>query len=153
MLISRFGDLKLAYRTYRNNGRLGKRGPWKVARGGYDLWFEVYYDELPVVDCVAGELECVYDISIESFDAICQAITSIDSYKVIRKYGYEIICHKETNDFVADHIAGDNGDMEFDTEDAAIEDAEDYILDLIAEDGEYQDCTRDDFDIEVIRTQ
>lgn len=152
MKISRLGDLKQAYLTYSNNGRYGKRGLWSVARGGYDLWFEVYYDNIPIVDCTDGELENIYeDLSIEDFDAICQVILSIDHYKVNRKYGYDIICHKETNDFVADHVAGDNGDMEFDSAEAAIADAEDFIPTLIAD--EYQDCTRDDFEIEVVRIQ
>ena len=29
---------------------------WKIAKGGYDLYFEVYYDEIPVIDCVCNEL-------------------------------------------------------------------------------------------------
>lgn len=30
---------------------------WKVAKGGYDLWFEIYFDNVPVARCVSGELE------------------------------------------------------------------------------------------------
>lgn len=151
MKISRLGDLRQAYLTYSNNGRYGKRGLWAVASGGYDLWFEVYYDNIPILDCVDGEIDNRFDLDIADFDAICQVITSIDDYKINRKYGYDIICHKETNGFEADHIAGDNGDMEFDSAEAAIADAEDFIPTLIAD--EYQDCTRDDFEIEVVRIQ
>lgn len=29
---------------------------WSVAKGGYDLWWQLYYDDVPVADCVCGEL-------------------------------------------------------------------------------------------------
>ena len=29
---------------------------WKIARGAYDLYFEVSYDNTPVIDCVCNEL-------------------------------------------------------------------------------------------------
>ena len=30
---------------------------WSIAQGGYDLWWQIYFDEIPVVDCVNGEIE------------------------------------------------------------------------------------------------
>ena len=34
-------------------------GSWKIANGGYDCWFELYYKNQPVVQCIAGEVSCI----------------------------------------------------------------------------------------------
>lgn len=31
-----------------------RQGAWRIANGGYDLWFELYYKETPIMQCIAG---------------------------------------------------------------------------------------------------
>ena len=31
-------------------------GNWKITNGGYDLWFELYYKNQPVMQCIDGKL-------------------------------------------------------------------------------------------------
>lgn len=54
-----FAGLKDVLKTFDEHGWKGSfsRGPWKIANGGYDCWFELYYKGLPVARCIAGELE------------------------------------------------------------------------------------------------
>lgn len=33
-----------------------RSGDWEIANGGYDLWFEVYYRGIPVIQCIAGQV-------------------------------------------------------------------------------------------------
>lgn len=148
-MTAKYGDLRKAFQTYSNNGYVGRRGNWKVAQGGYDLWFEVYYDNMPVVDCIDGELENIVGLSVDEFDAICDVIMSFGGYTVEYKYGYDITLNRETTDYDIGYLVGDNGDMEFDSEDAAIADAKEYIRELLRD--EFLGFTYDDFDIEVIR--
>ncbi len=51
-------SLKTALTNFKGRNWKGrtKCGNWAVANGGYDLWFEVYYNDVPVMQCVAGEL-------------------------------------------------------------------------------------------------
>ena len=46
---------------------------WRVANGGYDLWFELYYNNIPIVDCVAGKLSA-WGMPQEVLDEICRRI-------------------------------------------------------------------------------
>lgn len=79
MRISDFGNLRKALDTFDRNGRYSSRGHWSIARGGYDLWFEIYYDNYPVVDCVAGELErCNSDeLSDPDYIRVCELIHEV----------------------------------------------------------------------------
>ena len=36
-------------------------GNWGISDGAYDLWFEIYHKDIPVIDCVSGELNIVND--------------------------------------------------------------------------------------------
>lgn len=57
-----FTGLKDVLRTFDQHGWKGSftRGLWRIANGGYDCWFELYYKELPVAQCIVGTLECNY---------------------------------------------------------------------------------------------
>ena len=46
---------------------------WRVANGGYDLWFELYYNDQPVVDCIAGKLSA-WGMPQDVLDEICRRI-------------------------------------------------------------------------------
>lgn len=34
-------------------------GNWSITNGGYDLWFEIYYNQTAQIQCIAGELTVV----------------------------------------------------------------------------------------------
>lgn len=39
-------------------------GNWRIANGGYDLWFELYYCNQPVVRCEGGVLSSSFDLPL-----------------------------------------------------------------------------------------
>lgn len=49
-------DFKQMLKTFDNNGKYAKRGNWEIGRGGYDLWYEVSYNKVPVIGCTAGKV-------------------------------------------------------------------------------------------------
>ncbi len=51
-----FTGLIPALKKFDKTGRYSKCGKWSIANGGYDLWWEIYYEDYPVLQCVAGEL-------------------------------------------------------------------------------------------------
>ena len=48
--------LRKCLREFDENGRYASAGEWSIARGGYDLWWQLSYAGTPVIDCVAGKL-------------------------------------------------------------------------------------------------
>lgn len=49
-------QLKQALQTFDRNGRISERGAWKIANGGYDEEWELYYEGTPVARSVAHEI-------------------------------------------------------------------------------------------------
>ena len=49
--------LRQCLRSFDNNGEYATNRHWKIAGGGYDLTWQLYYDNIPVVDCVGDDLE------------------------------------------------------------------------------------------------
>lgn len=43
-------NLKKILDRYNSNGKFAKQGSWKIARGGYDLAFQLYYNDLALID-------------------------------------------------------------------------------------------------------
>ena len=43
-------NLKKVLDRFDSNGKFAKQGNWKIARGGYDLAFQLYYDNIAVLD-------------------------------------------------------------------------------------------------------
>ena len=50
-------DFKLLLKAFDNNGRHAQRGNWEIGRGGYDMWYEIYYNKVPVIRCINGNVE------------------------------------------------------------------------------------------------
>lgn len=50
-------DFKLMLKAFDNNGRHAQRGNWEIGRGGYDMWYEIYYNKVPVIRCINGNVE------------------------------------------------------------------------------------------------
>ena len=58
------------------NGDYAKSGHWIIAKGGYDLDWQLYYDEKPVIDCVSGTLEND-NLPSTDFENIAKVIVSV----------------------------------------------------------------------------
>ena len=52
-----FTGLRTALEKFDENGKIAKCGKWSIANGGYDLWWEIYYEGYTVLQCIAGRLE------------------------------------------------------------------------------------------------
>ncbi len=52
-----FSGLRTALKKFEENGEQAKCGKWCIAKGGYDLWWEIYYEGYTVLQCIYGELE------------------------------------------------------------------------------------------------
>jgi hypothetical protein len=48
--------LQVALRRFEQDGKYAKCGHWSIAKGGYDLWWELYWDGYAVLQCVSGKL-------------------------------------------------------------------------------------------------
>ena len=53
----RFSGLRTALEKFEENGKYAKCGKWSIANGGYDLWWEIYYEGYTVLQCIDGELQ------------------------------------------------------------------------------------------------
>lgn len=53
-------------RIFDEYGRKGKYsvGKWTISNGGYDLWFEICYNQMVVVQCIAGRIVMIRDLKI-----------------------------------------------------------------------------------------
>lgn len=49
-------DFKQMLKTFDSNGKYAKRGNWEIGRGGYDLWYEISYNKVPVIGCTDGKV-------------------------------------------------------------------------------------------------
>ena len=52
-----FRGLKSVLEKFDDNGKYAEGIHWSIANGGYDLWWELYYDDLPILQRIAGDLE------------------------------------------------------------------------------------------------
>lgn len=60
-------DLKIVLQNFFNGKRNSyKRGKFRIAIGGYDLFYEIYYNNIPIIQNIDGKLEvCTYDVDID----------------------------------------------------------------------------------------
>lgn len=76
-----FSDLRKALKRFNENGKYAKQGDWKIVKGGYDLAFEIYYRETPILcgkyprwEMTPGtELELYndYDMTKKAAETVC----------------------------------------------------------------------------------
>lgn len=52
-----FAGLKTALKKFDADGRYAECGNWSIANGGYDCWWEIYYQGYTVLQCINGELQ------------------------------------------------------------------------------------------------
>ena len=70
MVLKRFDNIKW-------NG-MCISGFWRIANGGYDKWFELYYNDIPVAECINGIISsnCSY-VSDEDKETLLNKIKNI----------------------------------------------------------------------------
>ena len=93
-----------------------------------------------------GALEnFIHGFSLEKLDKKCFSVFEISEYKENSKdkqvYGYYIW-------YCDGHLAGENGELDFDTEDEARKDAEEYVRKGLME--EYDEKDENKFKIDII---
>lgn len=76
-----YNSLKKLIMKYNDGDKDSYRsGNWSLGVGGYDLWFEIYYDDIPVIQCIDGYLEiCNNNMDID-FDKSISIIKEILTY-------------------------------------------------------------------------
>ena len=86
-MLIKFNELLNALKQFDENGKLGESGKWKIANGGYDLWFEVYYEGYTVLQCIDGELRGGFRPIPEFNDDIEKELVSriIQTYPDVKK--------------------------------------------------------------------
>ena len=54
----KYSGLKSILKAFDEHRWIGtySNGNWRISNGGYDLWFELYYLGIPVVQCIDGKL-------------------------------------------------------------------------------------------------
>ena len=65
-------QLRLLLKTFEEHSWKGNYslGKWKISNGGYDLWFEVYYNETMVLQCVDGLVTANAEIPINQKEVL-----------------------------------------------------------------------------------
>lgn len=85
------GGFNNMLRTYNEKGGSVKNGPWRICDGAYDLWFELYYNETPILGCTDNICKWYSNpetvgMTLDDYKKIENAISSeifaIDSFKM-----------------------------------------------------------------------
>lgn len=142
MIISDLGNLRKALITFDSNGRYSSRGSWSVARGGYDLWFEICHKDIPVVHCVDGELEnCC--LSTDDYLKVCNLIHKVyPDIPMPTEWGYRLTYYGSGNRYWENGEALDS--TEYDNHYYSNQEAFDAALNYI----KFSGLPRSDFEIE-----
>ncbi len=69
----------MCLRRYDETGRFAQWGKWSIGTGGYDLNWELYYEEehfcrVPVVGCVGCYIEIYNDFGRENVEQVANVI-------------------------------------------------------------------------------
>ena len=69
-------DIKAILKKFDEHSWKGSfsKGEWSIANGGYDLWFQIYHRDIPVIDCTDGELEVNVSDDDNLYDTACKLI-------------------------------------------------------------------------------
>ena len=86
-----FGGFKNMLQTYNVKGGSVKNGPWRICDGANDLWFELYYNETPILGCIENVCKWYSNpetvgMTLEDYKKIEELISSeifaIDTFKM-----------------------------------------------------------------------
>ena len=81
----KFTGLNNVLKQFDNHGWKGSfsTGPWQIGNGGYDLWFELYYQGEPVARCIYGELESNFGLEQSDKEELFSRILKVyDNLKI-----------------------------------------------------------------------
>lgn len=59
---------KMVSRFYKGRRQEYKSGPWSISVGGYDCWFQISYNDTPIIECINGNLYILTDVSFVEKD-------------------------------------------------------------------------------------
>lgn len=64
-------NLKKILDRYEHNGKFAKQGNWKIARGGYDLAFQLLYDDLALIDGIRSVWDdnTILELDVKTYGA------------------------------------------------------------------------------------
>jgi len=69
------GSLKRLLKRFNNGNKLSYiDGDWKIAVGGYDLWFEIYLKDIPIVKCIEGKLSTCQEVGKKYLDIVKECL-------------------------------------------------------------------------------
>lgn len=75
-------------------GNSASCGKWSIAKGGYDLWWEIYYGGQCVLRCIAGEVE------IESVFDLFETSRKSELLNILMMWDKELKFSVETTDVI-----------------------------------------------------
>lgn len=85
-----FSGLKTALKKFNNNGKYTKNKNWCIVSGGYDLEFEIKYNNNVVLQCIGGDLHAVNSFSDFDNDDLQQVIAYVmNSYEDLTIYDFD----------------------------------------------------------------
>lgn len=89
--------LKDVLRRFDENGTFAKKGVWHIAKGGYDLWWELYYEGQPIIDCVYGKMSIVNDYGYTNIKDVINIIKSIytEGAEYVEEDAYAVLDDKQ----------------------------------------------------------
>lgn len=101
-LIPEKGKLRVALERFDRNYHYAKQGPWAIAKGGYDLEFEVYYEGLPIIQAIRSTWDdkTRLEIGVEEYGNDYQTID-------VAKF----ICQIYTDCFIENEEKNDEEDL------------------------------------------
>ena len=80
-------DLTRVLKAFDKHGWKGccTEGNWKIASGGYDLWFELYYAGDIAVQCIDGELSSGFRFGTEETERMLNEIVKVYGHLQVKK--------------------------------------------------------------------
>jgi len=147
MANSKLTRFKQMFTRFCNDGRRGEYGEWSCGRGGYDQWFEIYYDNEAICDCCAGKCEWYGNqgkyLNPGEQRAIEKIIvSSYEGTRFVKVNEGDFVCVslKEIYDFITDKERVDEeGNLHILEDGLGIRHYDDYY-DLIGDDGNVVCC-------------
>ena len=72
---------------------------WKIANGGYDLWFELYYNDQPVAQCINGKLSSYFGLEKTDKNRLLSKILEVYEHLTLNsEEEWEEVNHKMVQD-------------------------------------------------------
>lgn len=88
----KFAGLRNVLRKFDENNWEGeyKVKNWSIANGGYDKWFELYYNGTPVAECIDGVVTSNFGLPPEDKARIIETILEVYDWLKADKKNEEV---------------------------------------------------------------